>query len=89
MHDFHPVPHSLVLQGVPRTQLQLVAVACMLIAAKHEEVRSGACLLRVLICPRALCPWLRLGTDTHGVHLCRSCILRCWTSQKSLTTASW
>lgn len=27
------------LQGVPRTQLQLVAVACMLIASKHEEVR--------------------------------------------------
>lgn len=29
----------LLLQGVPRTQLQLVGVACMLIAAKHEEVR--------------------------------------------------
>ncbi|EFN51503.1 hypothetical protein CHLNCDRAFT_18031, partial [Chlorella variabilis] len=25
-------------KGVPRTQLQLVGVACMLIAAKHEEV---------------------------------------------------
>lgn len=26
------------VQGVPRSALQLVAVACMLVAAKHEEV---------------------------------------------------
>ena len=32
--------HVPMLQGVPRTQLQLVGVACMLIASKHEEVRS-------------------------------------------------
>lgn len=30
------------VQGVPRTQLQLVCVACMLVAAKHEEVRCAA-----------------------------------------------
>ena len=28
------------MQGIPRTMLQLVGVACMLIAAKYEEVRS-------------------------------------------------
>lgn len=37
----------LYLQGVPRDVLQLISVACVLIAAKHEEVR----LMRPLIHP--------------------------------------
>ena len=35
-------------QGVPRTQLQLVCVACMLVAAKHEEVRCAVLCCAVL-----------------------------------------
>ena len=30
---------AMVLQGLPRSSLQLASVACELIAAKHEEVR--------------------------------------------------
>jgi hypothetical protein len=31
----------LCLQGIPRTVLQLVAVACMLLASKQDEVTSS------------------------------------------------
>lgn len=35
----------MILQGLPRSSLQLASVTCELIAAKHEEVRP---LLRLL-----------------------------------------
>ena len=44
-----------VLQGLPRSSLQLASVACELIAAKHEEVRwQSQALLQsadALTCP--------------------------------------
>lgn len=38
-------------RGVPRTQLQLVGVACTLVAAKHEEVRLLPLLPRLCVLP--------------------------------------
>lgn len=46
------------VQGVPRTQLQLVCVACMLVAAKHEEVR---CLGWAGLCDSLLWQVARIG----------------------------
>ena len=39
-------------QGVPRTVLQLVSVACVLIACKHEEV---SCTAAAIISPSSPC----------------------------------
>ena len=40
------------VQAVPRTMLQLIGVACMLIAAKYEEVRHLICTGRSSLATR-------------------------------------
>jgi hypothetical protein len=50
-----------VLQGLPRSSLQLASVACELIAAKHEEVR---CLLQFLLHSANLVPAKGTATPT-------------------------
>ena len=70
-HACLPAPST---QGVPHYALQLLAVACTLVAAKQEEVRGQAGLqtpsvycrtLCVLTCVQALCVQLRARCVPH------------------------
>ena len=78
----------LALQGVPRTQLQLVGVACMLIAAKHEEVNDstgldGPALLMMAVLPPSVPPPCRFPPAApSGVHYLA--ILHAWSQQASV-----